>query len=210
MSYKDLIPIASWVMLKGRCRYCKSPISLRYPLAELAYAAWGALALWRWGLSAAGIGSMFSGWLMMLNALTDLDTGYVYDHLAGALAVAGAVMRLFGGLSPFLDGLYGAVAGALCIAVIIVASRGGMGWGDATLMAGAGAVLGWKMALLGIYIGFMVGGVVAIGLVAAKKKKRKDALPLAPFLAAGVMTALLFGPEILKAVHQTSSWPWTL
>lgn len=208
LAFMDLIPLISWVILKGKCRYCNSPIGIRYPLSEIAFSLWGALALGRWGLSAAGAGALFGGWLMMLNALTDLDSGYVYDHLAASLGVIGLGMRLFGGRPILMDGILGALAGGGCIAAIIIASRGGMGWGDATLMAGAGAILGWKMALLGTYMGFMIGGVVAIVLVAAKKRKRKDAVPLAPFLAMGVMVTLLLGPEILNILYQTPGWPW--
>ena len=134
----DLVPIFSWVCLKGRCRYCLRPIPYRYPLVEIIFSAWGGLAMARWGLSTAGVAASLGGWLMMLNALTDLESGYVYDHLAGAVGLLGLAVRLFGGTSALIDGLWGSVAGGGAIAFIILLSRGGMGWGDATLMAGAG------------------------------------------------------------------------
>lgn len=205
---RDLVPILSWLSLKGHCRYCKGPISWRYPLVELIFSLWGAMALARWGASIAGIAAALGGWLMMLNALTDLESGYVYDHLAGVIGILGLSIRIWGGLPAVMDGLYGAAAGGGAIVAIILISKGGMGWGDATLMAGAGALLGWKMAILGTYSGFMIGGVVAIAMIAMKKAKRKDAVPLAPFLAAGVMVTLILGPEIMDFWYQTPGWPW--
>ncbi len=204
----DLVPVFSWICLKGRCRYCLKPIPYRYPLVEIIFSAWGGLAMARWGLSTAGVAASLGGWLMMLNALTDLESGYVYDHLAGAVGLLGLAVRLFGGTSALIDGLWGSVAGGGAIAFIILLSRGGMGWGDATLMAGAGALLGWKMTILGTYSGFMIGGLVAIVMMVMKKAKRKDAVPLAPFLAAGVMVSLIWGPRIMEFWYQTPGWPW--
>ncbi len=204
----DLIPMVSWVILGGRCRYCGAPISPRYPLTEAAFSLWGAMALWRWGISTAGTGALLGGWLMMLNALTDWDSGYVYDHLAASIGIVGLCIRIFGGYPALMDGFLGFLAGGGCIATIIILSRGGMGWGDATLMAGAGTLLGWRMALLGTYAGFMIGGGIAVVLLATGRSKRKDALPLAPFLAGGVMVSLLWGPKILSLIYQSPDWPW--
>lgn len=208
LSPLDLIPILSWLSLRGRCRYCHSPISFRYPLVEIIFSAWGVLAMVRWGLSVAGLSASLGGWFMMLNAMTDLESGYVYDHLAGAIGVLGLIIRLWGGTSALIDGLWGSAAGGGAIAVIILLSRGGMGWGDATLMAGAGALLGWRMVILGTYSGFMIGGLLAIAMIATKRARRKDAVPLAPFLAAGVMVSLIWGPGIMSFWHQIPGWPW--
>ena len=166
------------------------------------------MAIWKWGLNPAGMMATTGGWLMLLNSLTDIYSGYIYDHLAISLAIAGAIIRLYGGSSAFIGGLLGALAGFCIIAVIILASRGGMGWGDANLMAGAGAILGWKMVILGSYLGFMAGGLVAIVLLLLKKVKRKDAIPLAPFLATGVLTVMIWGPDILEIWGFYPGWPW--
>nr|WP_321500417.1 prepilin peptidase [uncultured Dethiosulfovibrio sp.] len=208
LSSLDLIPLVSWLALKGRCRYCKGPISFRYPLVELLFVLWTGAALIRWGATFGGVGAVLGGWLMMLNAMTDLDSGYVYDKLAATIGIVGIAIRVFGGLPAILDGVYGALAGGGVIAAIIVISRGGMGWGDATLMAGAGALLGWKTAFLASYLGFMVGGTVALAMIAMKKAGRKDSVPLAPFLAAGVMIALIWGPNILGFWYYAPGWPW--
>lgn len=208
LSSLDLVPIISWLALRGRCRYCKGPISIRYPLVELLFALWAGIALARWGASSAGLGAVLGGWMMMLNAMTDLDSGYVYDNLAIATGVVGLALRLFGGMPAIMDGIYGALAGGGTIAVMIVLSRGGMGWGDATLMAGAGALLGWKTTLIASYLGFMIGGAIALAMIATKKATRKDSVPLAPFLAAGVMVALIWGPNILGFWYYYPGWPW--
>lgn len=145
---------------------------------------------------------------MLLNSLTDIYSGYIYDHLALSLGIAGAAIRLYGGSSAFMGGVAGAVTGFTIIALIILVSRGGMGWGDAVLMGGAGTILGWKMVILGSYLGFMAGGIIAIALLLLKKVKRKDAIPLAPFLATGVLIVMIWGPEILELWGFYPGWPW--
>lgn len=83
-----------------------------------------------------------------------------------------------------------------------------MGWGDAMLMAGCGAGLGWRLTGLGLYLGFMSGGLVALALLAMKRVGRKTALPLGPFLAFGAFLSLLFGPAILGYWRWGAGWPW--
>jgi len=83
-----------------------------------------------------------------------------------------------------------------------------MGWGDAWLMAGIGAVLGWKLAAVALYFGFIVGGAVALVLLAARIVRRKDPIPLGPFLAIGAFLSLLFGPELWWWFGYPMNWPW--
>ncbi|HDQ93259.1 MAG TPA: prepilin peptidase, partial [Synergistetes bacterium] len=165
LSPGDLVPLFSWIMLSGKCRSCGARVPLRYFGVEAAGAVAGALIAWRWGFSpAAAFASVVASGLF-LNALTDLYSGYVYDLFAWGLGAVGLLMRFGGGLNGLVDGLLGAILGFAVIGAIIILSRGGMGWGDATLMAGTGAALGWKLAAWGLYLGFMTGGVVAVLLL---------------------------------------------
>ena len=87
-------------------------------------------------------------------------------------------------------------AGTVPLALIVLVTLGGMGWGDAFLMAGLGALLGWKLTALTLYGGIVSGGVAALVLLLAKRVGRKDALPLAPFLLIGLLFALWAAPWI--------------
>ena len=208
LQWRELIPVISWFFLKGRCRSCRKAIPPRYVAVELIGAAAGGLLAWRWGLSAALPAAFAAAFGLFLNALTDLEDGHVFDIFPAFMAACGFLLRFLPGGGTFMDGMLGGAAGFLAIAFIIILSKGGMGWGDATLSAGAGVILGWKFILLTLYLGFMAGGVFSLILMAAGKLKRKDALPLVPFLALGGLFTLLFGSRILYFLNFRPELPW--
>lgn len=204
----DLIPILSFLFRKGRCRHCGAAIGARYFVVELIGASIAGAVFLRWGCSPALPLALIVAFGFLLNALTDLESGYVFDLFAGVIGVAGLVVRIAGGAPALLDGLWGALLGGGLILCIILASRGGMGWGDATLAAGAGAALGLHMISVALYLGFMAGGIIALLLLLLGRVSRKDAIPLVPFLAAGGFAALLIGPELLSIIGFVPGWPW--
>jgi leader peptidase (prepilin peptidase)/N-methyltransferase len=127
-----------------------------------------------------------------VHALTDLTDGYIYDSAVLVSFAAAAVLRWFWqGAGGLVSAFLGAAAGWLPLALVILLTRGGMGWGDAGMMAGVGALLGWKLILISLYFGVTAGGVCALILLLSGRVRRRDALPLAPFLAFGVCAALL-------------------
>ncbi len=172
--WHDNIPVLSWLGLRGRCRACHGPISWRYPAVELLT---GLLFV----LAASHAGSIVE----LLSALL---------FLAALVAISGS---LLGNPKGWLDTLIGVAIGGGIFVVIIVASGGGMGGGDMKLGAMMGAFLGWKLVLLAILLGVLGGGLVAIALLAAGRKGRKDAVPFGPFLALGGAVSLLWGKPIL-------------
>ena len=208
LSCRDLFPLFSYLCLRGRCRHCGGKIPLRYVGVELLGAFMGAALFLKWGLSPALLFGFIAAFGLLLNALTDIDEGNVFDVFPLVMGICGLGLRLAAGREALLDGLAGGASAFAAVACIILLSRGGMGWGDATLMAGTGAVLGWKFALLTLYLGFMAGGVISLTLLALGKVKRKDALPLVPFLALGGMAALLGGPWMLSLAGTGPGWPW--
>ena len=219
----ELIPILSWFLQRGRCRSCGASLSPRYLLVELIGAAGAAGAAWRWGPSWAGVLVLFAFFGLLLNALTDFESGDVFDAFAIAPGVAGMLLRCAGGREALLDGLAGVAVGWGVFAVIIlvtvlILSREGMGWGDAFFMGGMGAVMGWKLTLLAFYLGIMVGGlgIVLLMLMGRVRWGRGDAVPLVPYLAVGCYLTLLWGPQILGFSGQRfpnpaaflPSWPF--
>ena len=177
----DLVPVFSWLFLRGRCRHCGAHIPARYLLVELLG---GVLALgctWRYGAAYALPGGLFGmSWAALL-----------------ALAVCGAVSVL---LSP-ADWLPH-IIGALCVSVpmflLCLVIDGAFGGGDIKLMAAAGLFLGWQHTLLAMFFGIVFGGMYGIYLLAAKKAGKKDHFAFGPFLCAGIVIAMLFGEPVLE------------
>ena len=198
LSALELVPILSWLMLRGRCRKCGARISARYILVEAVCAVLAVMILTRWGFSWACLLASIGTCGLVVNSLTDIESSEVLDVFAILPGVLGLAVRIAGGKWAVLDGLAGALAGCGIFAVIILLSRGGMGWGDATFMCGMGAVLGWRFTLLAFYLGIMTGGCWAIMLLLIGRVKwgRHDSLPLVPFLAAGCFAAMIWGADI--------------
>lgn len=204
----DLIPVFSWLFLRGRCRHCGAPIPVRYFLVEVLG---GALALgctWRYGAAYALPDGLFGmSWAALLAlavcgvllsvALIDAETQIIPDRLNAALAVLGVLSVL---LSP--AGWLGHLIGALCISVpmflLCLAIPGAFGGGDIKLMAAAGLFLGWQHTLLAMFLGILGGGGYGIWLLAAKKADKKDHFAFGPFLCVGIVVAMLFGEPILE------------
>lgn len=207
---RDLVPALSFLILRGRCRFCGARIPRRCLAAELVCGALCALFLWRFGASYSFIFSSASLPFLAFHTITDADAGYIYDSWAFAMAGAALALRLAGGLSAVLDGAAGAAAGFAFIYAIIFLSRGRMGSGDAVLMLGVGAFMGLKFTAAALYIGFMAGGVTAVALLAAKKVTRKSAVPLGPFLCAGCAAAMLFGGKLAEYFGLAVPWPWAV
>ena len=212
LSAIDLLPILSFLFLKGKCRYCGKPIKLRHFTAELISGALTAALFRRWGVSSAMLVSALVMWFSLFNALTDIENGYIYDNAALLLGVVGLLLRVFAGWGVLLDGIFGAALGFGFIALIILVSRGGMGWGDALLMAGIGGAVGWKYCAFGLYMGFIAGGIVVVPLLLKRKLKRRDAVPLGPFLAAGCVFTLFAGNMLVarfgEFIGYNPGWPW--
>ena len=138
----ELISILSWVAQRGRCRGCGARVSPRYLMVELIGALAAAGTAWRWGVSWAFLISLVGAFGLLLNALTDYEAGEVFDAFALSMGIGGILIRLVGGRDAILEGFLGAAVGWGIFALIILASHGGMGWGDACFMAGISAILG--------------------------------------------------------------------
>ena len=202
----DNIPVVSWVRLRGRCRTCGNPISARYPLVELACAALFAAAGVRFGLSweLPGFLLLFAA-LLAISAI-DLEhfivpNRIVYPTLFVAIPLMAAAALANGEPERIRSAAIGSVAAWLGLFVVHFISPGGMGFGDVRLSAVIGLFLGWidvALVLLGLLLGFILGAGIGIALIALRLRGRKDALPFAPFLAAGAVLAVLFSGPLLR------------
>lgn len=210
ISARDLVPVLSYIALRGKCRSCGAGIPKRHLYTETVSAALAMLFTAYFGFTWALAYALAALVFLLFHSLTDIEDGYIYDSWVAAMAVAAFALRLGGGVAALIDGAAGAVLGFCSIYAIVLLSRGGMGSGDATLAAGIGALFGWKLAILALYGGFVVGGIWAAVMLAAKKISRKDPVPLGPFLAVGCAAALFTYRFVFAFFGVAPNFPWDL
>ena len=192
----DLVPIWSYVFLRGRCRYCHAPIGARNLWVEVITGLLLAGIGWRlgWSLTAVKFGVMTV--LALAVGVIDFETGLVPDALVLPGAAIGVAFGAFSAWSGVLSALGGAAIGAALFALIILLSRGGMGWGDATLGLMLGAFLGWQLAIVFLTLAFIIGACAGVVLMVFFKKKGKDSMPFGPAMAVGAYITALVGNNL--------------
>ncbi|MET0514026.1 MAG: prepilin peptidase [Nitrospiraceae bacterium] len=208
IAFYDNIPMISYGILRGRCRACRVSISIQYPLVELVTSIGYGLIFWHFGLTAVSFvyallysalvvitGTDFSHQIIpdmvtlpglaigILSAAVILPLG-IMNSLVGVV-VGGGLLWLLAWLSPYLFG------------------KEGMGGGDIKLMAMVGAFLGWKLVLLAIMVGSLLGSIVGVSLIAFRVMRRDQYLPFGPFLAVGSLVAIFLHQPVLN-------WYWSL
>ncbi len=204
LSARDLIPVFSYLFARGRCRFCGARISIRVLLVEIFTGALFGLLFWRFGLSPAfGFGVLYSC-IFILIFVIDFEHGLilnkiVYPSLVIALVINLVVSIVYKAWPVTFNGLIGGAGGFVLFFLIVLISRGGMGFGDVKMAALIGLALGWQLGLVAILIGIIIGGLAAIVLLILRLKGRKQAIPFGPFLSVGAIAALLYGNEI---------WQW--
>jgi len=205
LAAKDLIPVFSYLRLRGRCRYCQAAIPRRLFWVELATALIFAFLYWHYGLSVE-LGVMaFYACLFIIIFVIDLEHGLILNKVVYPGMVVALLLALLP--RPWLTqwvvtgvanaALGGAIGFGIFLLIAIV-SRGGMGWGDVKLAALIGLATGFPLVFFSIIMGAILGGIVAVALVIAKKRKRRQTIPFGPFLALAAMITLLWGSNILS------------
>jgi leader peptidase (prepilin peptidase)/N-methyltransferase len=205
LAVKDLIPVFSYLWLRGRCRYCRAPIPRRVLWVEIATAALFGLAYWQYGLSIELPIALFYISVFMVILVIDLEQGLILNKIVyPALAIALLLSIFFTiflpqvGIVPNIArAAIGGGIGFIVFFLIVIVSRGGMGFGDVKLAALIGLATGFPLAVVALLMGMIGGGLAAVILLGFKIKKRKEAMPFGPFLAAAAIATLLWGSDIL-------------
>ncbi|HEY9850293.1 MAG TPA: prepilin peptidase [Leptolyngbyaceae cyanobacterium] len=214
----DNVPVFGWLWLRGRCRYCRSQISIRYPLVEAVTSILFLLVFCKFGWSGENIAywqtlgyCAFLSWLLALS-LIDIDTMTLPNALTQSGLVTGLVFKtglgfltafsLAGSVNQLMSGVVGAVLGIWFFDLIIVVGsvafgQAAMGGGDAKLAGMMGAWLGWKYLLLAGFLACTVGAFAGGSAIALGKLDRRQPMPFGPFLALGAGLTIFFGQDIL-------------
>ncbi|MCK9389164.1 MAG: A24 family peptidase [Sulfuritalea sp.] len=203
------IPVISWLLLRGRCKGCAAPISIRYPLVEVLTGLLFAFAAWHFGFTAAGLGALvFIAALVALTAI-DFDTQLLPDDITLPLLWIGLALNAFGVYTDLKSAVIGAMAGYLslwCVywAFKLITGKEGMGYGDFKLLAALGAWLGWQILPLTILLSSFVGAVVGVALMVFARHGRNVPIPFGPYLAAAGVIALIWGKTLTRAYLGTN------
>ncbi len=194
----DNIPVLSWLLLRGRCRHCGEPISIRYPLAELALAAAfvGALIRFDGDPAEIALACVFSATLLTIT-LTDLEYRLIPNKVLIASLVIGAAIAIPTDPDGVPERVIAASAAFGALFLVAIAYPRGMGMGDVKLAGLMGFYLGRAVAPA-LLIGFLVGALWGLALIARHgAEARKQAVPFGPFLAFGGIVGLFAGDEIV-------------
>ena len=201
----DLIPVLSYLWLRGRCRYCGARIPLRPLLVEVLTGLLFALFLWRLDLSAEFAVTVFYCCIFIVIIFIDLEHRLILNVITYPAAIAALIISIFypqlegliDGVPGVINHIIGGAFGFILFFAIAVIKPGGMGWGDVKLAGLIGLVIGMPLVIVSLFLGIVAGGMVVVALLLFKIRQRKEAVPYAPFLGSGLIVALLWGQAIL-------------
>lgn len=206
------IPVLSWLIQRGRCRHCKAKISVRYPLIELVTGLAFGLAAWRFGVSVELVAYSGFFWTLVVLSVIDLEYRLLPNLIVYPLFVAGwALLGAAALISGEGERLYDAALGMLIFGgfffLIAFLFPAGMGGGDVKLSFVLGTFLGYDrgagVVIVGMFLSFLLGGLVGVAIMSVQRSGRKTMVPFGPFLAVGTVIALFWGGPLLDAYLDT-------
>lgn len=201
IKWYDLIPVLSFLILKGRCRNCKTQLSYQYPLIELLNGAayMGIFLLKGLTVETPFYCIVFSTLLVV--TMIDYQYQIIPNGIVVFLLVVGFihmfVMFFVHQTSPIYY-FIGFFAVSVVLLLIAIVSGGKMGGGDIKLMAVCGFLIGWDRIILALMVGSIIGSLIGIAWIVTGFKKRNEPIPFGPFLASGIVVAMLFGELIIN------------
>jgi leader peptidase (prepilin peptidase)/N-methyltransferase len=206
LAMRDNVPLFGWLFLRGRCRYCRTPISLQYPLVELLTGVVSALVVWKFGATAAALSALVFSWMLIALAGIDARTQLLPDQLNYPLLWLGLGLTLLPALQPVAvapdTAILAALIGYLSLWSVywlfkLLTGKEGMGHGDFKLLAALGAWLGPVALLPVILLSSLIGALAGGSLILLKKQGRDIPMPFGPFIAAAGWVWLMAGDRLL-------------
>lgn len=210
------IPVVSWILLRGRCAACHTPISVRYPLVELLTAFLSASVAWRFGYGVNAACGILLTWALISLTGIDIDHQLLPDTITLPLMWAGLATAVIFGPTPGealpvspRNAIIGAIAGYLSLWLVfhlfrLATGKEGMGYGDFKLFAALGAWLGWKMLPLVILLSAGTGAVLGISMILLRGRDRAAPMPFGPYLAAAGWLAMMYGESLTSGYLRVS------
>ena len=194
----DLIPVFSFIFLKGKCRGCGSKISPIYPFMEFITGVLFAFSFYMLGFGFELVIALLFVSLLVIITVSDIAYMLIPDKVLLSFAVVLFIVRLFSPLTPWWDSLLGAAVGFGILLLIAILSKGGMGGGDVKLFFVLGLVLGTVQTLLTLFLAAFVGMVVGLFILKRTGQGRKTPIPFGPSIATAATIAYFFGAYIVE------------
>ena len=201
LAVRDNIPVLSCLLLRGRCRYCRAPISPQYPLVELLTGVLSAVVIGHFGPTLQGAAALPFTWVLVAAAGVDLRTQLLPDPLTLPLLWLGLLLALLPVFADPVQAILGAALGYLALwsmywAFRLLTGKEGMGYGDFKLLAALGAWMGAWALLPIVLISSVVGAVIGSSYLALSRKGHGVPIPFGPYLAIAGWIWLLAGPAL--------------
>jgi leader peptidase (prepilin peptidase) / N-methyltransferase len=199
------IPIISYfLLLKGKCASCQTPISLRYPTIELATGLLSVLMISLLGVNTAGVVGLLLLWSLITLTMIDIDTQLLPDTITLPLLWLGLIANSFSLYTSLPDALWGAILGYLSLWCVfwlfkLITGKEGMGYGDFKLLAALGAWMGWQFLPVIILLSSFVGAAIGIAGIIILGRDKNIPIPFGPYLAIAGWIAFLWGDAIINA-----------
>lgn len=197
LAWYDNIPVLSFIFLRGKCRKCKTEISLRYPMIEMLSGVVTLLLYVFFGLTLQFFFVVIIAFILIIITFIDIDHKLIHNRIVIVMLSIGLIYELVVRPVSLLDALIGFFAASVPLLLIAILSKGGIGGGDIKLMAVVGIFLGWQGVLLALFIGAVTGAIMGVIGIILKKKKRKDVIPFGPFLCLGIITTIVYGQQLI-------------
>ncbi|NOT88646.1 MAG: prepilin peptidase [Lysobacter sp.] len=209
LSWYENIPVFSWLALRGRCRSCKTPISIQYPAVELLTMLLVTACVWRFGFGWQGFGAGILSCFLVAMSGIDVRTQLLPDQLTLPLLWLGLIASVDNLFVPAKAAIAGAVLGYLSLWVVYwvykqLTGKVGMGHGDFKLLAALGAWAGYKALLPIVLLSSMVGAIVGSIWLMTKGRDQATPIPFGPYLAVAGWIVFLWGNDIIGAYMRIS------
>lgn len=202
ISAAENVPVVSYLLLGGKCKQCKTPISSRYPLVEALTGVISASMAWHFGYGLPLLGALLFSWILLALTFIDFDTQLLPDDLTLPLLWLGLMFNLGATFVPLPHAVIGAITGYLALWSVywlfkLIRGKEGMGYGDFKLLAAIGAWLGWQSLPLVILVSSIVGVVAGIIVNLRARKGMSTPFAFGPYLAIAGLIAMLWGPQLM-------------
>jgi leader peptidase (prepilin peptidase)/N-methyltransferase len=204
ISALENIPVLSYLMLGGKCKSCKTPISKRYPMVEILSATLTVIIAYHFGYSYQALFAMFLTWALIALTFIDIDKQLLPDSITLPFLWIGLILNSNHLFTDIHSSLYGAVLGYMVLWIIyqlfkLATGKEGMGYGDFKLLALFGAWFGYQLLPLIILLSAGVGTVITLIMIALGKQQQQQTIPFGPYLAMAGWIAMLWGEIITNA-----------
>jgi leader peptidase (prepilin peptidase)/N-methyltransferase len=196
--WSELIPVLSYILLRGRCRTCGMAIPRRVPVVEAITGCIFVFFLYYYGFTTMALVNIFYFCLFIILMVIDLETGIIPNVIVYPASLIAIFISSFIPSIGILNAFAGGGVGLAIFLTIAVISRGGMGTGDVKMAALIGLVTGFPLVLVDLLLAVVMGGLTAALLLLLRLKKAKEGIPFGPFLSLATMITLLWGREILN------------